>query len=48
MRPLRLHSVLFERLAAGTAKPLTVFLEALLDGTIALRHLLATKPRRIA
>jgi len=41
------HSVVFKSLPACPAKPFTVLLEALLDGVIAIRHLLSAKPRCI-
>jgi hypothetical protein len=43
-----LHSVVLKNLPACPTKMLTVLLEALLDGVVAIRHLLSAKPRRIA
>jgi hypothetical protein len=40
--------VVLKNLPACPTKMLTVLLEALLDGVVAIRHLLSAKPRRIA
>ena len=38
-----LHSVVLEGLPASGAKPVTVLLQALLDGAVAISHLLSAK-----
>jgi hypothetical protein len=43
-----LHSVVLKGLAACSAKPVTVLLQALLDCAVAIGQLLPAKPRRIA
>jgi hypothetical protein len=42
-----LHSVVLKNLPACAAKSFPVLLEALLDGIVAICHLLSAKPRRI-
>jgi hypothetical protein len=43
-----LHAVVLKCLAAGAAEPITVLLEALLNGIVAIGHLLSAKPRSVA
>src|SRR5712691_12513152 len=44
---ITLHSVVLKNLPACAAKLFAVLLEALLDGMVAICHLLSAKPRRI-